>query len=442
MLNTVKLITLFILLTSQVLPCYAQPIEQSTTLPNGLTLITAQRTSLPLIEIDLWVKAGSREELPQQDGCAHFLEHTLFRGSIHYPDTSADMAMEKLGGILNAATGPDYVHFYTLIPSQNLHPALAILEDIIRHPTFPQNYVDSERKVILDELALRGSSEEETAQLQMYATTFPKMPYSLSPGGSSAQIKVRTREQLVAFYTRCYRPDRAVLVLTGSLGLSPGRAVRSTFGEWLCPHAAMVPPVSEAPMLMGDTVHEATPHTAGLVMVAFRTPKASHVNRSVCAMLLAALLNHAAASPFRQNSLLIDREALADCNPRHDPSLFILTARLKPEDTEQTANQVANALKQAIAEMEPICESRDELALAALRLLGRQEYNIETLHGLAREIGYAAVTGGVSPSDLRDRLNLITTEEVEALIQSHYTANRSATLILLPRQPVIPGNPF
>ena len=442
MSNTPKLVTLFILFTTLVMPCCAQPIEQTTTLSNGLTLITAQRTSLPLIEIDLWVKAGSREELPQQDGCAHFLEHTLFRGSIHYPDTTADMAMEKLGGILNSATGPDYAHFYTLIPAQNLQPALAILEDIIRHPTFPQTYVDSERKVILDELALRGSSEMETATLNMYVAAFPTMPYSLSPGGSSAQIKVRTRAQLVAFYRRCYRPDRAVLVLTGSLGLSPGRAVRSTFGKWQCPTAAMIPPVDEAPNLMGDTIQKTTSHKAGLVMVAFRTPRASHRNRSVCALLLTALLNHAAASPFDQISLLRDRHALAECNPRHDPSLFILTARLKPEDTIQTATQVANALQRAISDLAPVCESRSELALAALRLLGRQEYNIETLHGLAKEIGYAAVTGGVKPTDLREQLDQITTDQVEALIQSDYTPNRSTTLILLPSQPAIPGNTF
>src|SRR5262245_38508504 len=83
------------------------------TLPNGLRVVMRERHTSPLVAIDLWVRAGAREEGETETGSAHFLEHTLFKGTASRGVGESDIAIENLGATLNAATGPDYAHFHT-----------------------------------------------------------------------------------------------------------------------------------------------------------------------------------------------------------------------------------------------------------------------------------------------------------------------------------------
>src|SRR5579871_6410840 len=131
----------------------ADPPPAAWTLPNGLRVVTRERHSTSLVAIDLWVRAGSREEAPNEIGSAHFLEHTLFKGTTTRGPGDVDIAIENLGGTLDAATGPDYAHFYTTIISTHLEEGLSILADVVRNATLPDAEVARERGVILDELA-------------------------------------------------------------------------------------------------------------------------------------------------------------------------------------------------------------------------------------------------------------------------------------------------
>src|SRR5689334_14877580 len=88
---------------SAFLPGRAEP-PAPFTLPNGLRVVMRERHTSPLIAVDLWVRAGSREEGPGEGGSAHFLEHTLFKGTTSRRPGETDIAIENVGATLNAAT--------------------------------------------------------------------------------------------------------------------------------------------------------------------------------------------------------------------------------------------------------------------------------------------------------------------------------------------------
>src|SRR5580658_7639225 len=193
--------------------CDAAPV--SVLLPNGMHLVVSERHTSPIVAIDFWVRAGSADELNGENGCAHFLEHTLFKGTTTHGMGAADYDIENLGGVLNAATGADYAHFYTELPAAHLSEATAVIADIVRHATFPDAEVERERAVILDELAKHQSDQFARIQDRLYRIEFPGKPYEHSPGGEPDSIRVRARDTLAAFFHRLYIPSRCTLAFAG-----------------------------------------------------------------------------------------------------------------------------------------------------------------------------------------------------------------------------------
>ncbi len=213
---------------------------------NGMHLLISERHTSPIVAIDFWVRAGSADELSGENGCAHFLEHTLFKGTTTHGMGAADYDIENLGGVLNAATGADYAHYYTELPSAHLSEATAVIADIVRHATFPEAEVERERAVILDELAKHQSDQFARIQDRLYMLAFAGKPYELSPGGQPESIRVRARDTLAAFFRRLYIPSRCTLAFAGDVTVDKAKSIAAAmFGDWTGSDAE--PPASHCP---------------------------------------------------------------------------------------------------------------------------------------------------------------------------------------------------
>ena len=123
----------------------------------------------------------AREEGPGETGAAHFLEHTLFKGTKTRGVGETDMAIENLGATLNASTGPDYARFYTCAQSEHAADALGIVADVVRNATLPETEVERERQVIRDELAQRDSDAGSLSIDRLYGVAFATHPETACP---------------------------------------------------------------------------------------------------------------------------------------------------------------------------------------------------------------------------------------------------------------------
>jgi len=116
---------------------------------------------LPLISIDIWFKAGSSFEEVDKNGTAHFLEHMIFKGSNKIMPGEFDHKIETLGGISNASTGYDDVHYHVLVPPSNFRESLALLTNIVVAPDFNPEEFTKEKGVVFDEIKQQNDQPEE-----------------------------------------------------------------------------------------------------------------------------------------------------------------------------------------------------------------------------------------------------------------------------------------
>lgn len=122
------------------------------TLPNGLRLVHVA-TASQVAWCGLAVNAGSRDEDEGQCGLAHFVEHTIFKGTAHRRAWHILNRMERVGGELNAYTTKEGTMLYSVFPSEHLQRAMDLLADLVQWSVFPQDELDRERDVVLEEAA-------------------------------------------------------------------------------------------------------------------------------------------------------------------------------------------------------------------------------------------------------------------------------------------------
>ena len=422
--------------------CYAISTSPAA-LPNGLRVLTRERHTSSLVAVDLWVRGGARDEEQGEAGAAHFLEHTLFKGTTTRRAGETDIAIENLGATLNAATGPDYAHFYTTVARAHLAEALSVLADVVRNATLPDVEVDLERRVILDELAQRDSDPYSLLINHLYAASFQDHPYRRPPGGDPAQIRVRGRDTLAAFYHRTYSPERCSLVLVGDL--TPEDAVdaaRTAFGNWARPKADAIGLLPNGDSLPGSALalQENAEIARSVVGLGFRSPAASDAGMACAALVTAAILGDSEGGGRLASGRLAGTDASVRYTPRRDESLFVLTAALplRPPNRSETeqerqirVNGVEAALRAMVIELQTSTPTAPELQSAKQRLLGAGVFDLETNAGLASALGYADITGGDPPELFRTRLQQLTLADLYRFIGIYLNPGRCTSLKLL-----------
>ena len=126
---------------------------------------------LPLISIDIWCKAGSSFEDVDKNGTAHFLEHMIFKGSNKIMPGEFDHKIESLGGLSNASTGYDDVHYHVLVPPSNFKESLALLTNIVIAPDFNPDEFIKEKGVVIDEIKQQNDQPEAVSYTHLTLPT-------------------------------------------------------------------------------------------------------------------------------------------------------------------------------------------------------------------------------------------------------------------------------
>src|SRR6056297_294182 len=125
-----------------------------TVLPNGMQIVSEKIESVKSVTVGIWAKTGSRNETAKQAGITHFLEHMLFKGTESRSSYDIAMSMESVGGYLNAFTSSEYTCYYSRCLNTQLDKALDVLSDMVLNPSFPEDEVEKEKKVVIEEMKM------------------------------------------------------------------------------------------------------------------------------------------------------------------------------------------------------------------------------------------------------------------------------------------------
>lgn len=188
-----------------------------TTLPSGLTVVTDAMPHLETASLGVWVGAGSRDELPNEHGISHLLEHMAFKGTKRRSARQIAEEIEAVGGDLNAATSIETTTYYARVLKADVPLALDVLSDILTNPAFEAEELTREKNVIVQEIGASEDTPDDIVFDHLQTTAFPNQPVGRSVLGTRDSVCSFTEENLRAYLARNYRAPDMVVAATGAV---------------------------------------------------------------------------------------------------------------------------------------------------------------------------------------------------------------------------------
>ncbi|MHC5595467.1 MAG: M16 family metallopeptidase [Nostoc sp.] len=187
---------------------------RKTVLENGLTVLTKEVHTAPVVTVQVWYKVGSRNEEPGVNGIAHQLEHMMFKGTLNRPIQFGRL-FSALGSDSNAFTSYDQTAYYGTVERNKLKALLVLEADRMQNSQIEPEQLASEKRVVISELQGYENSPEYRLNRAVMQVVFPNHPYGLPVGGTKADVEKFEVEQVEKYYRNFYSPDNAVLVIVG-----------------------------------------------------------------------------------------------------------------------------------------------------------------------------------------------------------------------------------
>jgi len=204
---------------------------RKTTLKNGLTLITKEVHTAPVVSVQVWYKVGTRNEKLGVNGIAHQLEHMMFKGTKRRPVQFGKL-FSALGSDSNAFTSHDQTVYYGTAERNKLKALLTLEADRMQNSVINTKQLSSEKQVVISELKGYENSPQYRLNRAVMQAAFPNHPYGLPVGGTEQDVEKFTSEQVQQYYKNFYSPNNAVLVVVGDFETGKTiKAVKEIFGE-------------------------------------------------------------------------------------------------------------------------------------------------------------------------------------------------------------------
>ncbi|MBD2244301.1 pitrilysin family protein [Nostoc sp. FACHB-888] len=220
-----------ILLAKRIMPSTLTENVRKTVLENGLTILTKEVHTAPVVTVQVWYKVGSRNEEPGVNGIAHQLEHMMFKGTKNRPIQFGRL-FSALGSDSNAFTSYDQTAYYGTVERNKLKALLMLEADRMQNSQIEPEQLASEKRVVISELQGYENSPEYRLNRAVMQAVFPNHAYGLPVGGTKADVEKFEVEQVQKYYRNFYSPDNAVLVIVGDFQTANTlEIVKEVFGK-------------------------------------------------------------------------------------------------------------------------------------------------------------------------------------------------------------------
>ena len=186
-------------------------------LPSGLRIVTEEVASVRSAAIGIWVNVGSRDESPAVAGASHFLEHLLFKGTKRRTALEISASIESVGGEMNAFTSKEYTCFYARVIDTDLPMAIDVISDLITSSVVSVLDVDAERKVVLEEIAMRDDDPSDLIHDLFAETYFGDTQMGRPILGTIDSINSISRTSVFNYYKKRYLPQDLVVAVAGNI---------------------------------------------------------------------------------------------------------------------------------------------------------------------------------------------------------------------------------
>ncbi len=218
-----------------------------TLLPSGLRIITEPIPAIRSVAVGCWIDTGTRDELPNEAGASHFLEHLLFKGSEQLSSRQISETFDAMGAESNAFTSKEYTCFWARLLDDDLPEGLGVLAEMLQRPAFRTEEIDSERQVVVEEINMNEDDPTDVAFEEFSKALFAGHPLEMPVLGTRESIRAIARDDIQGYWKRRYGAGSTVIALAGSV--EHGEVVdlvSDLFGTWdgtTVEHRFQPPPV-------------------------------------------------------------------------------------------------------------------------------------------------------------------------------------------------------
>jgi len=190
---------------------------QKRVLPNGLVVLTETMAHVRSVSVGVWIRNGSRGEVPEENGLAHFMEHMVFKGTERRSAEEIARQMDSVGGMLDAFTSKEQICFNAKVLDEHLPIAFDIIADLVLRPKFDSDDVKKERQVVLEEISTVEDTPDDEVFDLTYEAMWPTHPYGFQILGTKETVAALSAEDLKHLHARAYFPGNCVIAAAGNL---------------------------------------------------------------------------------------------------------------------------------------------------------------------------------------------------------------------------------
>ena len=410
------------------------------TLANGLRVYAIRDTSTPNVSVQMWYDVGSKDDPAGRSGFAHMFEHLMFKATRNLVSEQMDRLTEDVGGNNNASTNDDYTEYHETIPANHLQRLLFAEADRMASLVVEPKSFASERDVVKEELRQNTNARPYGKLFSQYfpAISYTRHPYARGTIGSIDNLDSAQIDDVRAFHATFYRPDNAVLVVSGNFDPAQlNQWVDQYFAKIKRPARAIPrvtttePPRTQA---VSRTVYEAnTPLPA--VLISYPIP-ADRDPDSAPLAVLNTILSQGESSRLYES--LVYRDQLAQSaetylDVKQGPGNLAVIAIMAGGKDVATGEA---ALRKEIARMRDTAVSPAELAKAKNQIVTAELLGRETAEGKGRTIAQATIIDGDPHAADRQlaAIGRVTAADVQRVARKYLQDNRAATIHYLPAE--------
>ncbi len=367
---------------------------QKTLLENGLTVLTKEIHTAPVVSVQVWYRVGSRNETPGQNGISHQLEHLLFKGTQSRPIQFGRL-FSALGSASNAFTSYDMTAYFGTVSSDKLNALLVLEADRMRHALINDEQLETEKRVVISELQGYDNSPEYRLAEAVMRQAFPDRAYGLPVGGTKTDVERFTVEQVRDYYSTYYSPDNAVLVVAGDFDPDAlQRSIEQTFGA--VPknayHTSVSVLLSEKDNRPQPPIHLRQRGSAALIEAVYPIPDVQHPDIPALDVM-DAVLSVGRNSRFFQT--LIEPGLASNISSYSaalmEPGWYNISVSLIPN---QTLPNVDRILLQTIDAIRSTPVSNEELERAKQQLMAHFIMSNREVDSQASQLAYCELVAG------------------------------------------------
>ncbi len=414
------------------------------TLKNGMQVVVVSNHRVPVVTHMVWYKVGAMDEPPGKSGLAHYFEHLMFKGTDTLKPGDFSKIVAANGGRENAFTSQDYTGYYQSVAADRLALMMKIEANRMTRLVLTDDVIKPERQVILEERSSRtGNNPAAQLSEQVSTALYMNHPYRIPIIGWAHEIEGLTLTDLTTFYRQWYRPNNAILVVSGDITAAQVRPLAEKY-YGVIPAKPLPKRIywQEPPLLTDRRVtltHDRVRQPAWSRRYLAPSALYGNVTLTYPLQVLAEILSGGATSRLYK-ALVVEEKIAASAGAWYDshargPSIFGFYVSPAPDKQ----NSVKTAEQGVIAQIDKLIAdgvTDVEVKKAIIRLQASAIYARDSYRTPAHILG-SALAIGMSVSDVEawpERIGAVTRADVNKAVAAIFKDKRSLTALLLPKR--------